>query len=63
MSVNEQALQELYDVLETRGGKEYALGFLYSMILTLMEQDPRMRELVGISTANVRQFEREYKLK
>lgn len=62
-NLNEQNLKELFQVLEDRGGTEYTLGFLFQMVLSHMDLDPRLQERVTANIATVHRLNREYKIK
>lgn len=42
--LNETSLQQLFDALEARGGKEYTLGYIFSMLHRYMDDNPKLRK-------------------
>jgi len=51
--LNETSLQNLFDRLVARGGKEYALGYIFSMMHRYMDDNPKLRKEVDWHTNNI----------
>lgn len=55
--LNETSLQNLFDRLVARGGKEYALGYIFSMMHRYMDDNPKLRKDVDWHTNNIRKLD------
>ncbi len=56
--LNETSLQQLFDALEARGGKEYTLGYIFSMMHRFMDDNPKLRKDVEWHTNNIRKLDK-----
>lgn len=54
--LNETSLQNLFDLLEARGGKEYTLGYIFSMLHRYMDDNPKLRKDVEWHCNNIRKL-------
>ncbi|NBX51164.1 hypothetical protein EBT25_14860 [bacterium] len=44
--LNEATLRNLFETLEARRGKDYALGFVFSVMLEFLDENPKLRHKV-----------------
>jgi hypothetical protein len=51
--LNETSLQQLFDALEARGGKDYTLGYVFSMLHRFMNDNPKLRKEIEHSINNI----------
>ncbi len=56
--LNETSLQQLFDALKARGGKEYTLGYIFSMMHRFMDDNPKLRKDVEWHTNNIRKLDK-----
>jgi hypothetical protein len=56
--LNETSLQNLFDLLEARGGKEYTLGYIFSMLHRYMDDNPKLRKDVEWHCNNIRKLDK-----
>jgi methylase of polypeptide subunit release factors len=56
--LNETSLQQLFDALEARGGKEYTLGYIFSMMHRFMDDNLKLRKDVEWHTNNIRKLDK-----
>jgi hypothetical protein len=56
--LNETSLQQLFDTLVARGGKEYTIGYIFSMLHRYMNDNPKLRKDVEWHTNNIRKLDK-----
>lgn len=52
--LNETSLQQLFDALEDRGGKDYTLGYVFSLMHRFMDDNPKLRKHIENSISDIR---------
>lgn len=51
--LNETSLQQLFDALESRGGKDYTLGYVFSLMHRFMNDNPKLRKHIENSISDI----------
>lgn len=54
--LNETALRSLFEALEARGGKDYALGFVFSVMQEMLDENPKLRNKIERQLVYVRKL-------